>query len=276
MEVQLITEPDYYAPFVTDHFYHVYNRANTNTDKLFFFENNYDYFLQKFNQHLSNYIEVWAYCLIPNHFHFLIRVKDINTQVWDYDLNAIKNIDTHALCNSLNMIKNIDIIALLDSLKVKNIDTQALSKSINAVKNIDTNILSDSINVIKNTQTLSDINVIIEKQFRKFFIGYAQAINKQEARRGSLFQKRFKRIHIDDENYLMNLIHYIHHNPTLHNLTQSIQNWHYSSYNAFLNNVNTKLMKKEVLELFGSQERFIEFHQMLTDYNQKKHYFVDV
>lgn len=33
------------------------------------------FFLQKFEKYLSNQVEVFAYCLMPNHFHFLIRVK---------------------------------------------------------------------------------------------------------------------------------------------------------------------------------------------------------
>ena len=73
-----MTTKHHYAPFVTDHFYHVYNRANTNLDQLFYHEKNYAYFLKKFDQYLSNYLEVWSYCLIPNHFHFLVKVKNID------------------------------------------------------------------------------------------------------------------------------------------------------------------------------------------------------
>jgi REP element-mobilizing transposase RayT len=57
-------------------FYHIYNRGN-NRGKIFFTKQNYLYFLKQFDYYLSEYIDVFAYALIPNHFHFLIRVKPI-------------------------------------------------------------------------------------------------------------------------------------------------------------------------------------------------------
>ncbi len=42
-------------------------------------EENYRYFLLKMDEHLSSVCEFWAYCLIPNHFHLLVEIKDENT-----------------------------------------------------------------------------------------------------------------------------------------------------------------------------------------------------
>ena len=67
-------------PFVTGEFYHVFNRANSPADKLFFQERNYVYFLEKWDEYLGCLLEVWAYCLMPNHFHFLVRVKQGDNQ----------------------------------------------------------------------------------------------------------------------------------------------------------------------------------------------------
>lgn len=55
--------------------YHIYNRGN-NKQSIFFEERNYHYFLKTFNEYLSPFVDVYAYCLMPNHFHFLIRVKE--------------------------------------------------------------------------------------------------------------------------------------------------------------------------------------------------------
>lgn len=65
--------------FETGHFYHLYNRSN-NKELLFKNEENYRYFLRKFKVRFEEYLSVYAYCLMPTHFHFLIRVetKEVN------------------------------------------------------------------------------------------------------------------------------------------------------------------------------------------------------
>ena len=60
-------------------FYHIYNKA-TGDEKLFRSSEDYEYFLFRFDKYFNKYFESYAYCLIPNHFHFLIKVSDINKQ----------------------------------------------------------------------------------------------------------------------------------------------------------------------------------------------------
>lgn len=54
--------------------YHLYNRSN-NRELLFKKKENYRYFLRKFKVRFKNSLSVYAYCLMPTHFHFLIRVE---------------------------------------------------------------------------------------------------------------------------------------------------------------------------------------------------------
>jgi len=56
-------------------FYHVYNRGN-NRQPIFFNERNYLFFLKKVKKQLLPFSEIIAYCLMPNHFHFLLRPND--------------------------------------------------------------------------------------------------------------------------------------------------------------------------------------------------------
>ena len=56
-------------------FYHIYNRGN-NREDIFREEENYRFFLQRYKRYVAQYVDTYAYCLMPNHFHFLIRVKD--------------------------------------------------------------------------------------------------------------------------------------------------------------------------------------------------------
>jgi len=58
-----------------EHFYHCYNRANGKQD-LFIEPENYVFFLRKFNKYISPIADFYCYCLMPNHYHFLIRIKD--------------------------------------------------------------------------------------------------------------------------------------------------------------------------------------------------------
>lgn len=56
-------------------FCHIYNRGN-NKEPIFKEERNYNYFLSLWKKHLSPVVDTYAYSLLPNHFHFLVRVKD--------------------------------------------------------------------------------------------------------------------------------------------------------------------------------------------------------
>ena len=102
---------------------------------------------------------------------------------------------------------------------------------------------------------------IVSDQFRRFFIVYSMAINKQQTRAGSLFQKKFKRKKVDTDQYFTQLIFYIHNNPVHHRIHSSLQDYKWSSYQRFLLDKPSKLCKKEVLEWFGGKKEFVELHQ---------------
>lgn len=56
------------------HYYHIYNRGN-NAQKIFFKRENYLFFLEKMKKHLSPYASIIAWCLMPNHFHWVIYIR---------------------------------------------------------------------------------------------------------------------------------------------------------------------------------------------------------
>jgi REP element-mobilizing transposase RayT len=61
--------------FCENEIYHVYNRGN-NKQLIFFNEGNYHFFKKKIQKELLPFCDVIAYCLMPNHFHLLIRIKE--------------------------------------------------------------------------------------------------------------------------------------------------------------------------------------------------------
>ena len=192
------------VPFVAGYFYHVFNRGN-NEDNLFFNKDNYAYFLRKYDQYLSDYLETYAFCLIPNHFHLLVKVKSNELAKESFNKSS----------------KN------LYNIKLSNTDT----------------------------------NKQIIQQFSNFFNCYTKSINKQQNRNGSLFQKPFKRKIILNEQYLLQIIFYIHLNPVYHQVTNNFATYRWSSYWRILHKKVTKLKKKAVLELFQGQKNFIKYHR---------------
>jgi putative transposase len=56
-------------------FFHIYNRGN-NKQTIFFRERNYDYFLHKVRKYWSIHDNIVAWCLMPNHFHFLVQANE--------------------------------------------------------------------------------------------------------------------------------------------------------------------------------------------------------
>lgn len=194
---------EYHAPLECNRFYHLYNRGN-NKENLFREDRNYHFFLGKWEKYLEKYVDTWAYCLMPNHFHFLIKVK--NTSFFPEG---------------------------------------------------------------------TEVNKLLEGQFKRLFSSYTLSFNKVYDRTGSLFQKRFKRVSVNSQRYLLTLIHYIHHNPIHHKFSGDYTDWPFSSYQAIIGPGVTKVCRADILELFGSKESFINFHSQLKDYKKIRNLIIE-
>ena len=60
--------------------YHIYNRGN-NKQRIFFKADNYQYFLEKINRYIKPNSDILAWCLMPNHFHFLIHANEASVKI---------------------------------------------------------------------------------------------------------------------------------------------------------------------------------------------------
>ena len=168
-------------------FFHIYNRGN-NRENIFVQPRNYAYFMDLWWKHTSLIAETWAYCLLRNHFHALV--------------------------------------------------------------------------FIRNREELPDKNIKEPSQyFSNFFNAYARGVNLATGRTGALFERPFKRIPVDSENYLIRLVVYIHQNPQKHKFIEDFRDWDYSSYPHLISNAPTRLQRDRMMDLFGSQDDFIRIHQ---------------
>ena len=61
-------------PLLRGQYYHIYNRGN-NGETIFRDARNYPYFLKLYAEYVEPVAETYAYCLLPNHFHFLVRIR---------------------------------------------------------------------------------------------------------------------------------------------------------------------------------------------------------
>jgi len=113
---------------------------------------------------------------------------------------------------------------------------------------------------------------LISKQFANFFSSYTQAFNKMYQRKGSLFIPNFKRKEITSEEYLSELICYIHRNPIHHGFCNNFTEWKHSSYNTILSKKHTKIQREFVINKFDGLENFIACHEQQVEKIEKLYF----
>ena len=182
--------------------YHIYNHASGNRD-LFLEEKDYEKFLSGLRKYFLHIFDVHAYCLMPNHFHFVVKVKS-HIQI----INSIKGIGSNA--------------------------------------------------ELKYVNGAIDLNKYCDDQFRRWFSGYALYLNKRYKIKGQLFQKRIKKVSVDEEKKLTYLICYLHHNPIHHGFEKEYGSWKYCSYLNYAS-IDQNLCLQEIV-LVGEKEEMIKTH----------------
>lgn len=63
------------TPLLSGHYYHIYNRG-VNKQTIFAGEEWYIKFLQLINKYFPPVIDLYSFCLLPNHFHLLISISE--------------------------------------------------------------------------------------------------------------------------------------------------------------------------------------------------------
>ena len=221
-------------PIEYGRYYHIYNRGINGTD-LFITDDNYSWFFELYNKHVDLIADTYAWCLMKNHFHFLVHIKD------EGDIQPFK---------PLSGLKTAERVT----------DSHTPSE----VSNPDGGLVEGKERKPKPSN-----------QFSHLFNSYAQAFNKENNRSGSLFEKPFKRKLIESEDYLKRLVYYIHHNSVHHGFTDTIVEYPWSSYHSIIKPHNTKLMHEEVIDWFDDVENFKFYHQHEHELEAIKEVLID-
>ena len=186
-------------PLLPGNFYHIYNRG-IDSCNLFTEPDNYEYFLSLYDKYISPAADTYAWVLMPNHFHFLVRLKEEENDA-DFTPDRVRN-------------------------------------------------------PVRGDTSL---------QFSKLFNSYAQAFNKRIGRRGNLFQRPFKRKIIENDQYLKQVILYIHNNPVHHGFCEQPIEYPWSSYLTCVSIKPTKLRRDKVIGWFDNQANFKYLHEQKVE-----------
>lgn len=87
-------------------------------------------------------------------------------------------------------------------------------------------------------------------------------------RHGGLFERRFKRKQIANENYLKNVLLYIHNNPVHHGFCSHPLEYPWSSYLSCISVKPTKLKRDSVMGWFDSEANFKQLHNEKIEFEK--------
>ncbi len=152
--------------FEKGYLYHIYNQGN-NQRKIFFKQENYIFFLEKLKKYISPYADIIAWCLMPNHFHLMVLVKE----------EELPNKETHTVTQSHGVSKTLKIN---DSIGIM---LRSYTRAINKQENFSGKLFrektkAECINCFNgNTPSfisnkMTSINLISEKQYSQVCFDY--------------------------------------------------------------------------------------------------------
>ncbi len=190
--------------------YHIYNQGN-NKRKIFFNRNNYLFFLKKVNTYITPYADIIAWCLMPNHFHFMVLINEIELPVTSNTVTA----------------------TLKDSISRKN-------RSINDSIGI---MLRSYTRAINKQQNFS--GKLFREKTKAECISCHKGITPSYIMQNGVTKINFKH---PDQQYPQVCFNYIHDNPVKAKLVIKATDWEFSSAMDFANLRDGKLVNKKVAD----------------------------
>lgn len=89
-----------FMKLLPDQIYHIYNQGN-NQETIFKDDKDYINFLRRFRDRVLPYAEVICYCLMPNHYHFLVYTNESSVETIQ-----LGSLETQALQNCFRLLNS--------------------------------------------------------------------------------------------------------------------------------------------------------------------------
>lgn len=229
--------------FEKSHLYHVYNQGN-NRQRIFFSRENYLFFLENIKKHVLPYADVLAWCLMPNHFHLMAYVNEVELVLPTQGLTRNQAANSQALSRQ----------EYSQGLTIRSVNTSQPLTIRNTSQTLTTTTINHSIGIVLRS--------------------YTRAINIQENRSGALFRQQTKarcltcndkisrswftsqgatRINMQhaEDQYPNKCFNYINFNPVKDGLVKQCEDWEFSSYPDIVGLRNGRLISRARIEEFG-------------------------
>ena len=210
--------------FEKGYIYHIYNQGN-NQHKIFFNQKNYLFFLKKIKTYVTSYADILAWCLMPNHFHLMVLVREV-------ELAASQGLTVSTTSQGLTLSTTSQGLTSSQTLTTRKRRT-----------------LNDSIGIMLRTYTRA-----INKQenfsgtlFRKET--KAECVNCPSGVSPSFITKNdvsIINIQNPEHQYPQICFNYIHQNPVKANLVKKATDWEFSSALDYSGLRTGKLVNKKV------------------------------
>ncbi len=228
-------------------YYHIYS-CGINGEDLFRNTDDYERFLRLYQKYIEPVAETYAWVLMKNHFHLMVKIKQNVLYKYSNDDGSYNK-------EHFNEIKWETV-----ELPVSNADRSDDAVRFEEKETCQRPPLAGDLTALKN-------NLIPEPHlhFSHLFNAYAKYYNKKYNRHGTLFERQFKRKEVDNRKYFRSLVIYIHHNPVHHGFCDHPLDYGWSSYLTCISLKPTSINRKEVIGWFDNVANFKTLHENMVE-----------
>ena len=268
--------------FEQGHIYHIYNQGN-NRQGIFFHRDNYLFFLKKMRTHLFPFGDILAYCLMPNHFHWMMFVSDVNLLLphpetlnhRSFTRGAIDAADASFTRGATDAADASFTRGATDAADAADASfTRGATDAADASFTRGATDAADASFTRGATQSRTPSKTNLNKEIGILLASYTRAINKQQKTTGSLFRQKTKAeclttcngitpsffntehgtkmyLQLLEDQYPQACFDYIHQNPVKAALVKKPEDWEFSSYPNYCGKRNGTLINKNATKKAG-------------------------